>query len=58
MQQHQHQYIDRRRPRLIDNTHKTRNDDFYTKLERIRLTAAASSSKFLEFHMKLILFFK
>jgi hypothetical protein len=46
MQQHQHHYIDRRRPRLIDNGHKTRNDDFYTKLERIRLTAAASSSKF------------
>ncbi|CAF0908136.1 unnamed protein product [Adineta steineri] len=48
MQQHQqqhHHYIDRRRPRLMDSSHKTRNDDFYTKLERIRLTAAASSSK-------------
>lgn len=46
MQQHQHyQYIDRRRPpRLIDNSNKTRNDDFYAKLERIRLSAAAASS--------------
>ncbi|UJR26304.1 hypothetical protein I4U23_007642 [Adineta vaga] len=29
----------------MDSSHKTRIDDFYTKLERIRLTAAASSTK-------------
>ena len=46
MQQHQHHYIDRQRPRLMDNSQKTRNEEFYAKLERIRLaTAAASSSK-------------
>ncbi|CAF0816436.1 unnamed protein product [Adineta ricciae] len=45
MQQHQHHYIDRQRSRLIDNSHKMKIDDFYMKLERIRLTAAASSSK-------------
>ncbi|CAF2356819.1 unnamed protein product [Rotaria sp. Silwood2] len=45
MQQHQHHYIDRRRPRLVDNSDKTRNDDFYAKLERIRLNTAASTSK-------------
>jgi len=45
MQQHQHQYIDRRRPhRFIDNSNKTRNEEFYAKLERIRL----SSSKLFE----------
>lgn len=47
MQQHQ-QYIDRRRPRFMNHSNKTTSDDFYTKLERIRSTAAASSSKFSE----------
>lgn len=56
MQQHQHQYIDRQRPRLMDNSNKTRIDEFYTKLERIRLAAAASnSSKLYDFNLKLIL---
>ena len=44
MQQHQHHCIDGRRPRLMDSSNKTRHDDFYTKLERVRLSAAASSS--------------
>jgi len=54
MQQHQHHYIDRRRPRLMDSSNKTRNDEFYAKLERIRLTTATSSSKSLDFNNKLI----
>ncbi|CAF0925104.1 unnamed protein product [Rotaria sordida] len=45
MQQHQHYYIDRRRPRFMNSSDKTRNDEFYAKLERIRLTTAASNSK-------------
>jgi hypothetical protein len=57
MQQHQHHYIDRRRPRLMDSSNKTKNDEFYAKLERIRLSAAASSSsKSLDFNINLILF--
>ncbi|CAF1366601.1 unnamed protein product [Rotaria sordida] len=44
MQQHQ-QCIDRRRAGLMNSNNKTKYDDFYTKLERIRLSAAASSSK-------------
>jgi hypothetical protein len=44
MQQHK-SYVDRRRrPGLIKNSNKTRFDDFYTKLERIRLSAAATST--------------
>jgi hypothetical protein len=58
MQQHQHHYIDRRL-RLMDSSNKTRNDEFYAKLERIRLTAAASSSsKSLDFNNTLILSLK
>ncbi|CAF0720722.1 unnamed protein product [Rotaria sp. Silwood1] len=45
MQQHQHHYIDRRRSRLMNNSDKTKTDEFYAKLERIRLTTAASNSK-------------
>lgn len=46
MQQHQHHFIDRRRPSLMDAGQKTKNEEFHAKLERIRLaTAAASSSK-------------
>ncbi|CAF1528702.1 unnamed protein product [Rotaria magnacalcarata] len=47
MQQYQqHHYIDRRRPQqLMDNSDKTRNDEFYVKLERLRSTTAASTSK-------------
>jgi hypothetical protein len=41
----------------MDSSNKTRNDEFYAKLERIRLTAAASSSsKCLDFNNKLIPF--
>ena len=43
MQQHP-PYMDRRQARLINITNKSKCDDFYTKLERIRLSAAASSS--------------
>lgn len=44
-QPQQHHYIEKQRARLTDSSsHKTRIDDFYAKLERIRLTAAASSS--------------
>ncbi|CAF3214840.1 unnamed protein product [Rotaria socialis] len=46
MQQYQqHHYIDRRRPQLMNNSDKTRNDEFYVKLERLRSTTAASTSK-------------
>ncbi|CAF1109597.1 unnamed protein product [Adineta steineri] len=38
-------YMDKRRARLINITNKTKHDDFYMKLERIRSSAAASSSK-------------
>jgi hypothetical protein len=58
MQQHQHHYIDRRRLRLMDSSNKTRNDEFYAKLERLRSTAAASSSKSFDFNNKLILLSK
>jgi hypothetical protein len=41
----------------MDSSNRTRNDEFYAKLERIRLTAAASSSsKSFDFSIKLILF--
>lgn len=43
MQQHQRS-VDRQRVALSNINHKTKHDDFYTKLERIRLSAAASSS--------------
>ena len=43
MQQHQ-QYGEGQRSGLLISGNKARYDDFYTKLERIRLTAAASSS--------------
>ncbi|CAF3475585.1 unnamed protein product [Rotaria socialis] len=46
MQQHHHQRcVDIRRAGLMNSNNKTKFDDFYTKLERIRLSAAASSSK-------------
>ncbi len=51
MQQHQ-QYDDRRRAKLINTTNKTKFDDFYRKLERIRLSAAISSSS-KSFKMKM-----
>ncbi|CAF3921280.1 unnamed protein product [Rotaria sp. Silwood2] len=44
MQQHQ-RCVDRRRAGLMNSNNKTKYDDFYTKLERIRLSAAALSSK-------------
>ncbi|CAF1070932.1 unnamed protein product [Rotaria sp. Silwood1] len=44
MQQHQ-RCVDRRRAGLMNSNNKTKYDDFYTKLERIRLSTAASSSK-------------
>lgn len=57
MQQHHQPYVDRRRSELRNNNKKTAYDDFYTKLERIRLSAAAasssSSSKFLKTRRKL-----
>ncbi|CAF2603776.1 unnamed protein product [Rotaria sp. Silwood2] len=46
MQQHQ-RCVDRRRAGLMNSNNKTKYDDFYTKLERIRLSAAALSSKVL-----------
>ena len=38
--QQQHQCLDRR----VRSRSKTRYDDFYSKLERIRLSAAAAST--------------
>jgi hypothetical protein len=41
--QHHQQYIDKRRSGLINHSNKTTYDDFYTKLERIRLSSSKSS---------------
>ena len=55
MQQHQ-QSAGRRQCGLMRNSNKTKYDDFYTKLERLRLSAAASSSsKSSEIKLKTIL---
>ncbi|UJR22727.1 hypothetical protein I4U23_025761 [Adineta vaga] len=45
MQQHP-PYMDKRRARLINITNKNKCNDFYIKLERIRLSAAASSKQY------------
>jgi len=41
--QHHQQYIDKRRSALMNNSNRTTYDDFYTKLERIRLSSSKSS---------------
>jgi hypothetical protein len=41
---HHQQYLDRRQSTLTNNSNKTTHNDFYTKLERIRLSSSSSKS--------------